>query len=48
MYPEAAARDYGVVVRFTGKDDELVRLPEQWVIDEKATAKRRQRMRDEG
>jgi N-methylhydantoinase B len=45
---EAAARDYGVVVRFTGKDDELVRLPDQWVIDQAATAKRRQRMRDEG
>jgi N-methylhydantoinase B len=38
---EAAARDYGVVVRFTGKDDELVRLPEQWIIDEAATAKLR-------
>jgi N-methylhydantoinase B len=35
---EAAARDYGVVVRFMGKDDEMVRLPEQWVIDEAATA----------
>ncbi|MDE0213852.1 MAG: hydantoinase B/oxoprolinase family protein, partial [Deltaproteobacteria bacterium] len=35
--PEAAARDYGVVVRFTGRDDENVRLPEQWVIDEAAT-----------
>jgi len=36
--PEAARRDYGVVVRFTGRPDELVRLPEQWVIDEPATA----------
>jgi len=35
--PEAAAGDCGVVVRFTGRDDELVRLPEQWVIDEAAT-----------
>jgi N-methylhydantoinase B len=35
--PEAAVRDYGVVVRFTGREDELVRLPEQWVIDEEAT-----------
>ena len=35
--PEAAARDYGVVVRFTGRDDEKVRLPEQWIIDEAAT-----------
>jgi N-methylhydantoinase B len=40
---EAAARDYGVVVRFTGKDDELVRLPKQWVIDAAATAALRQR-----
>jgi N-methylhydantoinase B len=35
--PGAAARDYGVAIRFTGKDDELVRLPEQWVLDEKQT-----------
>jgi N-methylhydantoinase B len=35
--PEAAARDYGVAVRFTGKDDELVRLPEQWILDERQT-----------
>jgi N-methylhydantoinase B len=39
--PEAAARDYGVAVRFTGKDDELVRLPEQWVMDEDKTKKLR-------
>jgi len=35
--PEAAAREYGVAVRFTGKQDELVRLPEQWAIDEEKT-----------
>lgn len=35
--PEAAASDYGVVVRFTGRSDELVHLPEQWLIDEDAT-----------
>lgn len=34
--PEGA-RDYGVVVRFTGSEKELVRLPAQWVIDEEAT-----------
>ncbi len=34
---EAAASEYGVVVRFTGRPDELVRLPGQWVIDEDAT-----------
>jgi len=43
--PEAAARDYGVVVRFTGRPDELVRLPEQWVIDEAATAALRRNLR---
>jgi N-methylhydantoinase B len=36
--PEAAAKEYGVIVRYTGSPDELVRLPEQWVIDEVATA----------
>ena len=35
--PEAAARDYGVVVRFAGNDDELVRLPQEWIIDEQKT-----------
>ncbi len=45
---EAAARDYGVVVRFMGKDDEMVRLPEQWVIDEEATKELRKRMKAEG
>ena len=35
--PEAAAADYGVVVRFMGGADEMVRLPEQWIIDETAT-----------
>lgn len=43
MTPEAAARDYGVVVRFTGDEQEWVRLPEQWVIDETATAELRQK-----
>ena len=41
--PEAAAKEYGVVVRFTGNGDELVRLPEQWVVDAAATAALRQR-----
>ncbi len=36
--PEAAAREYGVVVRYTGGPEDLVRLPEQWVIDDTATA----------
>jgi N-methylhydantoinase B len=42
---EAAARDYAVVVRFTGRDDELVRLPEQWIIDEAATRKLRNNLK---
>ncbi|HEX9446150.1 MAG TPA: hydantoinase B/oxoprolinase family protein [Candidatus Binatia bacterium] len=41
---EAAARDYGVAVRFTGKEDELVRMPAQWVIDRDATAKLRKKL----
>ncbi len=44
--PEAAAKDYGVVVRFTGREKELVRLPEQWVINEAATAKLREKKKD--
>ena len=43
---EAAARDYGVVIRFTGHEEELVRLPEQWMIDEAATAELRERTKD--
>lgn len=43
---EAAARDYGVVIRFTGKPEELVRLPEQWLIDDEATAGLRERAKN--
>ena len=32
--PEAAEREYGVKVRFTGKEESLVRLPEEYVIEE--------------
>ena len=39
--PEAAARDYGVAVCFSGKDDELVRLAEQWIIDQSETKRLR-------
>jgi N-methylhydantoinase B len=39
--PEAAARDYGVMVRFMGKNNELVRMPEQWLIDEAETKRLR-------
>jgi N-methylhydantoinase B len=34
---EAAARDYGVVVRYTGAPEQMVRLPEQYIIDMEAT-----------
>jgi N-methylhydantoinase B len=44
---ESAAWDYGVVIRFTGSENELVRLPEQWVIDAAATAKLRQKTKTE-
>jgi len=39
--PDAAARDYGVALRFTGENNELVRMPEEWAIDEEQTAKLR-------
>jgi N-methylhydantoinase B len=35
---EEAEQRYGVAVRYTGKADELVRLPENWVIDHARTA----------
>jgi N-methylhydantoinase B len=34
---EAAERDYGVVVRFLGEPDQLVRLPRHYTIDTDAT-----------
>ncbi|MCB9151223.1 MAG: hydantoinase B/oxoprolinase family protein [Caldilineaceae bacterium] len=34
---EGAARDYGVVIRFTGELDSLVRLPEHYAVDAAAT-----------
>jgi N-methylhydantoinase B len=34
---EAAERDYGVVIRYTGNQEQLVRPPELYVIDEAAT-----------
>jgi N-methylhydantoinase B len=35
--PEAAERDYGVAIRYMGSQDQLVRPPELYVIDEEAT-----------
>jgi N-methylhydantoinase B len=36
--PAAAERDYGVVVRYTGRPDALVRLADDYVLDVQATA----------
>lgn len=38
---DAAEREYGVVIRFLGEVDQLVRLPEHYTIDLAATAARR-------
>jgi len=39
--PEAAEKDYGVSVQYTGEPDALVKLPGDWVIDEARTAELR-------
>ena len=36
--PEEAEKSYGVAVRYSGQVDDLVKLPDAWVIDEKRTA----------
>jgi N-methylhydantoinase B len=38
---EGAERDYGVVIRYTGTPEQLVRLPERYAVDEAATARLR-------
>jgi N-methylhydantoinase B len=38
---EEARTKYGVVVNYMGKGDDLVKLPENWVIDQKKTAELR-------
>jgi N-methylhydantoinase B len=38
---EAAEREYGVAVRYLGRTDQLVRLPEHYAVDEGATRKLR-------
>src|SRR6266567_1440240 len=38
---EAADRDYGVVIRYLGNQDQLVRPPELYLVDEEATRVRR-------
>ncbi len=35
---EEAEKKYGVAVRYTGKAEELVKLPDRWMIDERKTA----------
>ncbi len=40
--PEEAEKKYGVAVRYTGKPEELVKLPDHWVIDSLRTAELRQ------
>ena len=40
--PEEADKKYGVAVRYTGKPEELVKLPGHWVIDSLRTAELRQ------
>jgi N-methylhydantoinase B len=39
--PDEAERNYGVIVRYIGKAEELVKLPDHWVIDQRRTAELR-------
>jgi N-methylhydantoinase B len=41
--PEAAERDYGVVVRYTGHPEDWVKLPDKWLVDREKTAELRSR-----
>jgi N-methylhydantoinase B len=45
---ESAERDYGVVIRYVGLPDQLVRLREHYAVDEKETARLRRNRSDEG
>jgi N-methylhydantoinase B len=38
---ESAERDYGVVIRYVGTPDQLVRLPEHYAVDEEVTERLR-------
>jgi N-methylhydantoinase B len=38
---ESAERDYGVVIRYLGTWDQLVRLREHYAVDEETTARLR-------
>jgi N-methylhydantoinase B len=43
--PEEAEKNYGVAVRYIGKPEELVKLPDHWVIDPLRTAALREARR---
>jgi N-methylhydantoinase B len=40
---DQAERNYGVTIRYTGKGDDLVKLPGKWIIDAEKTAELRRR-----
>ena len=42
---EGAERDYGVVVRYTGSTEQMVRLPEDYQLDREATERLRSERR---
>jgi N-methylhydantoinase B len=44
---DAAAREYGVVIRYLGSQDQLVRLPKLYMLDEAATASLRATKRND-
>jgi N-methylhydantoinase B len=44
---EEARKSYGVVVRYTGKAEALVKMPGDWLIDEEATRRLREKMKAE-
>jgi N-methylhydantoinase B len=43
--PESAEKNYGVAVKYTGDADDLVKLPNRWVIDKAKTASLRSKNR---
>jgi N-methylhydantoinase B len=45
--PEDAESSYGVVVRYRGNPDALVKMPADWIVDEEATKRLRERMKAE-
>jgi N-methylhydantoinase B len=47
LTPDEAQKSYGVVVRYTGKSDALVKMPADWVLDEVGTKQLREKMKAE-